>query len=142
MQTMIQVFDTTSAAAFFKDKLTFTADPMEVDHLMKSGDPITIVDVREPQDFAKGHVPGAINLPRKDWDQATGLSKENSNVFYCYSQACHLAARACALFADNGYPVREMEGGFEAWQHLELSIEHTPVNRTQRPAERLYNPRH
>jgi hypothetical protein len=36
---------------------------------------------------------------------------------------------ACGLFADKGYPVLEMEGGFEAWQANELPIEHEPTNR-------------
>jgi rhodanese-related sulfurtransferase len=138
---MTQGYDTARAAAFFNDKLTFTTDPVELDRLIKSGEPITIVDVREPEDFAKTHIPGAINLPRKAWDQAAGLSRENTNVFYCYNQACHLAARACALFAGQGYQVMEMEGGFAAWNNLELTLEHEPLNRTHRPSERLYNPR-
>jgi len=38
------------------------------------------------------------------------------NVVYCYSAVCHLAARACISFASRGFPVMEMDGGFEAWK--------------------------
>jgi rhodanese-related sulfurtransferase len=68
-------------------------------------------------------VPGAINLPKGSWDKPEGLRKDAMNVVYCYTQQCHLAANACVRFASQGYPVMEMDGGFEAWQENELETE-------------------
>ena len=51
------------ARAWFEDKLAFTTGPVEVGHMLKSGNNIIIVDVREEEDFAKGHIPGALSLP-------------------------------------------------------------------------------
>ena len=59
-------------------------------------------------------------------DQAgdlSSLSRDSVNIVYCYSEVCHLAAQAAGVFAEHGYSVMELEGGFEAWQHYELPIE-------------------
>lgn len=84
---------------------------------------IVVVDVRAADDFAKGHVPGAVNLPREQWHAASGLSKEKVNVVYCYSHTCQLGGEACAQLAGQGYPVVEMDGGFEIWQSSALEVE-------------------
>ena len=131
MQTSsTQIHDPARARAYFEGKIAFTTGPVELDRMIKSSDNhITIVDVREAEDYAKGHLPGAINLPKGSWDNPTGLSKGKTNVVYCYTQVCHLAANACVVFASKGFPVMELEGGFETWKEYELDIEHEPVNR-------------
>ena len=82
-----------------------------------------VVDVRAEEDYAKGHVPGAVSLPRAKWPSAAGLSKEKVNVVYCYSHTCPLGGEACAKLAGEGYPVVEMDGGFEIWQASQLEVE-------------------
>src|SRR5258706_13288459 len=111
---MTIVNDTARARAFFEDKISFTTGPVELEHQIKDGDDIVIVDVREAGDYAKGHIPGAINLPRGAWGDPQGLSKEKPNVVYCYTQTCQLAAHACAVFAAKFFPVVEIGGSFEA----------------------------
>ena len=91
------------AKAYFEDKLAFTTGPVELEKWIKSHeDNLVVVDVREEEDYAKGHIPGAINLPKNKWDSLRGLAKNKTNVVYCYSQQCHLAANACARFAGSG----------------------------------------
>jgi rhodanese-related sulfurtransferase len=137
-----QIYDTVRAKAYFEDKLAFTTDPVELKRLIESGQEIVVVDVRAEEDFAKGHVPGAINLPKGTWENPQGLRKERNNIVYCYTQTCHLAAQACSLFAGKGYPVMEMEGGFEAWKDDELEIERAPESRLEKTGERTLNRRH
>lgn len=84
-----------------------------------------IVDVRERDDYEEGHVPGAINLPKNHWNDPEGLREDVVNIIYCYSQTCHLAAHAAQQFAGKGFPVMEMEGGFEAWEANDLETEQT-----------------
>ena len=130
MQTMNRVQDPAKARAYFEQKMAFTTGPVELDRMIKSHDNnITLIDVRESEDFAKGHIPGAINLPKETWDNPKGLQKDKTNVVYCYSQVCHLAATACVVFAGKGYPVMELEGGFETWKEYEMDIEPAPANR-------------
>jgi rhodanese-related sulfurtransferase len=125
-----QIHSPAEARTYFLNKLAFTTGPVELDHWIKAGeDNLIIVDVREAEDFAKGHIPGAINLPRNRWREPQGLSKSKTNVVYCYTQQCHLAANACLQFASMDYPVMELDGGFETWKEHELEIEQEPANR-------------
>jgi rhodanese-related sulfurtransferase len=123
MQLIPQKQDPARARAYFEQKIAFTSGPVELDHAIKGHENIVIVDVREAEDYAKGHVPGAINLPKGSWETPEGLQKDRTNVVYCYTQQCHLAAHACVAFAKQGFPVIELEGGFEQWQEHELEIE-------------------
>ena len=126
------------AQRFFEDKLAFTIGPVELERWIKSGeDNLVVVDVRAAEDFAKGHVLGAINIPMEQWDKPEGLSKQKTNVLYCYTQQCHLAATACARFAGLGYPVMELEGGFETWKDNELEVEEESTHRYQSTARHL-----
>ena len=133
----IHIPDPARAKAFFQNKIDFTLGPVELEHLIKSGDPIVVVDVRDAEDYAKSHVPGAINVPKPTWDNPQGLQKDKTNVLYCYTQTCHLAAKAGVAFAGKGYPVMEMEGGFAAWQKGEFETEGEPANRLKKPGERM-----
>lgn len=126
------------ARRFFEDKLAFTTGPIELERWIKAGeDNLVVVDVREAEDYAKGHIPGAINIPKEKWDMPEGLSKDKTNVVYCYTQQCHLAANACVRFASQGYPVMELEGGFRTWKESELDIEEEATPRFKSSNERL-----
>jgi rhodanese-related sulfurtransferase len=141
MQTTLNSLqDPARAMVYFQQKLAFTTGPVELDQLIKSGENShTVIDVREAEDYAKGHIPGAINLPKGTWENPKGLAKDKINVVYCYTQQCHLAAKACALFAANGFPVMELEGGFAAWKDSDMDIEREPVNRLKKASERLFH---
>jgi len=109
-------YDITEAQKHFAAKQTFTTGPHELVGMIDSQKDIVIVDVRFPSDFRKGHVPGAVNLPKGKWHEAAGLSKDKLNVLYCYNQTCHMAAEAAMELLARGYPVVEMEGGFATWE--------------------------
>jgi len=111
------------AVEFFEAKLNFTTGPVELNELIKSDENISIIDVRKSEDYEKGHIPGAINLPKERWTTFSGLSKDRVNIVYCYTHVCHLAARAAKYFAEHDFPVMELEGGFEEWQRHTLPIE-------------------
>jgi rhodanese-related sulfurtransferase len=111
------------ASAFFQAKLAFTSGPVEVASMLKNEKPVRIIDVRDKKAFDAGHVPGAVNLPKDQWQHLDQLSKDDLNVIYCYSQVCHLAAKAAAEFASQGFRVMEMEGGFASWKDHKLPVE-------------------
>ena len=135
MQTIARIHDPAQAKAYFENKLAFTTGPVELDRWIKSHENnLLVVDVREAEDYEKGHIPGAINLPKSQWENPKGLAKDKTNVVYCYTQQCHLAANACARFAGKGFPVMELEGGFEQWKEHELDVEESSANRFKKAA--------
>jgi len=123
MATKLMISDPQKAKEYFEAKITFTTGPVELERMMKQGENINIVDVRAAEDYAEGHIPGAVNLPKDKWQTLEGLRKDKTNVLYCYSQVCHLAATAAVEFASKGYPVMELEGGFRAWKEHDMDIE-------------------
>jgi len=114
MATKLMIGGPQKAKEYFEAKISFTTGPIELERMMKQGENINIVDVRAAEDYAEGHIPGAVNLPKDKWQTLDGLRKDKTNVLYCYSQVCHLAATAAVEFASKGYPVMEMDGGFRA----------------------------
>jgi len=132
MSTELKKNDPARAREYFASKMAFTTGPVELYRNLGDGNKIVVVDVREAEDYEKGHIPGAINLPHDKWNTAQGLRKDTLNVLYCYSHVCHLAATAALEFAGKGYPVMEMDGGFDAWRENDLEIE--PGRRVSVPA--------
>lgn len=85
-----------------------------------------VLDVREPDEFAAGHVPGAINVPRgllefkvsamPDWARP-----DLAVVLYCRSGG-RAALAACTLL-DMGYEnVLSIAGGYDAWVAAALPV--------------------
>jgi len=109
---------TDRAKAFFEDKLAFTLGPVELKEMLNNSD-IQIVDVRNRDDYEKDHIPNAISIPGKDLDNFINkLSKDKTTIVYCYSQQCHLGAKTALRLAERGYPVMEMDGGYDAWKNI------------------------
>jgi rhodanese-related sulfurtransferase len=117
------IVSTKKARKYFEAKLNFTTGPTELNDMIRRKENINIVDVRKTEDYAGGHIAGAVNLPEDKWYTFGGLSREKVNIVYCYSEVCHLAAAAAKYFAENHFPVMELEGGFEEWKHYNLPVE-------------------
>jgi rhodanese-related sulfurtransferase len=122
MGTQITTSEPVKAKEFFEAKMAFTTGPVELERAMKNNE-VNIIDVRASEDYAAGHIPRAINLPKDQWHTLKGLRKDKTNVLYCYSQVCHLAATAAVEFAGKGYPIMELDGGWRWWQVDGFEIE-------------------
>ena len=80
-----------------------------------AGAAVTLVDVREQQEFDTGHLPGARNIPLADLERRLGeLDAERMPVFLCRSGRRSLMA--CALAVRKGVDApANLEGGLLAW---------------------------
>ena len=91
-------------------------DGDELRKMMKDGGQLTIVDVREPELFTKGHIPGAINIP---YDGAHSrvlkeLSPKDRIVFVCHGGP--MGDELGDLLIKNGYTsVYNLKGGMRNW---------------------------
>ena len=83
---------------------------------------VVILDVRTAQEFAEGHIDGALNIDVKAGGfiqvAERQLPKENTIAVYCRSGK--RSANAAGLLADKGYKVVNLEGGILAWQKSDL----------------------
>lgn len=118
----IQIPDPQGAFEYFQNKVKFTTGPVEAHRLLRSSPEVQLLDVRRREDYEKGHIPGALSLPQEEWETTQIVSREKLNLIYCYSQVCHLAARAAVFFAAEGFPVMELEGGFKSWIEHGLEV--------------------
>jgi rhodanese-related sulfurtransferase len=76
----------------------------------------TIVSVRSPEHYAKGHVPGAINIPYKDIAKLENLKKlpaDKPIITYCYTG--HTGQVACTVLNLLGYEAYNMKYGMMGW---------------------------
>lgn len=79
-------------------------------------EPVTLIDVRTPEEYGQGHIPGAILVPLdtiKDLKKLPG--SDGRVIIYCRSGKRSLAA--IGILADKGITaVEELEGGINAWK--------------------------
>lgn len=90
-------------------------EPAQVKGLMALGGKLTIVDVRRPDEFAQGHIAGAILMPLDGLPQTfSKLPKTGKLIVYCRSG--HRSGQAVQFLQQHGYKnAVSMNGGFIAW---------------------------
>ena len=106
------------AEAHFAASLRFETDCWDVHNALSRPDPgFVLLDVRGPDLFAKGHVPGAINLPHGKIIASKLASWPAETVFvtYCAGPHCNGAARGALRLARLSRPVKIMTGGVTGW---------------------------
>jgi rhodanese-related sulfurtransferase len=125
------------AQRHFAERLAVEADCVDVATDVRAGTaPYTVLDVRGAQSFARGHVPGALNVPSSSIDaQVAADLPEGLLVVYCWGPGCNGAHKAAAALAANGRQVKEMIGGFEYWVREGQPIEGDDADRLATLAE-------
>lgn len=89
---------------------------------------VTVLDVRPPEEYASGHVPGAVNVPLKELARRLKeLPQDQEIVAYCRGPHCVLAFEAVAQLRERGFQARRMEDGFPEWREAGLPVEKTAV---------------
>ncbi|HAM15111.1 MAG TPA: rhodanese-like domain-containing protein [Eggerthellaceae bacterium] len=76
---------------------------------------ITIVDVREANEFAQGHVPGAINVPLASLDRIAEISPSKSDPLYVHCLSGMRSSRACRQLKSMGYANAVNIGGINSY---------------------------
>jgi len=85
---------------------------------------VTVLDVRPPEEYAAGHVPGAVNVPLSKLEQYLGkLDPEQEIVAYCRGAHCVLAFDAVATLRAKGLQARRLEDGFPEWKSAGFPVE-------------------
>jgi rhodanese-related sulfurtransferase/DNA-binding transcriptional ArsR family regulator len=87
---------------------------------------VTVVDVRPPEEFAAGHLPGAVNIPVHALEKRLGeLPKRKEVVAYCRGPYCLMSYDAVQLLRQKGLKARRLEAGLPEWRVAGLPVEQT-----------------
>jgi rhodanese-related sulfurtransferase/DNA-binding transcriptional ArsR family regulator len=96
---------------------------MELMDRLKDG-VVTVLDVRPEDEFALGHLPGAINVPLGELERRlSALDARTEIVAYCRGPYCVLSYEAVAQLRARGFKVRRLEDGYPEWRAAGLPVE-------------------
>lgn len=100
-------------------KVKDSLEPVPADQLLQRvrDGLVSVLDVRPPEEYAAGHLPGAINIPVKELEKRLKeLDPELEVVAYCRGPHCVLAFDAVAKLRKKGINARRLDGGLPEWK--------------------------
>jgi len=85
---------------------------------------VTVLDVRPPEEFSAGHLPGAVNIPIHELEKRLSeLPKRKEVVAYCRGPYCLMSYDAVQLLRRRGLKARRLQAGLPEWRRAGLPIE-------------------
>ncbi len=89
---------------------------------LKAGD-VTLIDVRPAEEYAAGHIPGALSIPVEDLaDRIASLPAELTVVAYCRGAYCVLANEAIRALTAEGLRAARLADGMLEWRLANLPV--------------------
>ena len=98
--------------------------PAQATHLLNREDAL-VVDVRDPGEYAAGHILGAKNVPLARIDErAADLGKRKDRPLILYCDTANRSGKALSALKKQGFTrVANLNGGLGAWQQAGLPVE-------------------
>ncbi len=109
--------------SYFKDRDSL--EPISREELLERSraGAVTVLDVRPPDEFALGHLPGAVNIPLRELDaRLAEFDPALEIVAYCRGPYCVLSYEAVAALRARGFKVRRLENGLPEWRAAGLPV--------------------
>ena len=75
-----------------------------------------LVDVRNPQEYAQGHIPGSINIPLPALDKAPSIIENKEAEVFVYCLSGGRSRQASAMLRHMGYEKVEDLGGISNYR--------------------------
>jgi sulfur-carrier protein adenylyltransferase/sulfurtransferase len=98
--------------------------PKEVKAMLESKEDVTYLDVREPNEWNLGRIPGAVHLPRGNLESKLEGMVDRDRKIVVYCARGNRSALAALTMKEMGYEnVMSMSGGFQSWPDVGGSIE-------------------
>ena len=116
--------EASQAARHFESLVHLETDCWDVHEALLAGEQdFALLDVRDAEAFALGHVPTAVNLKQSDIEAYIGnLTDRRPLIVYCTGPHCNGADKAAARIAATGHPVKKMIGGMWGWRETGLAV--------------------
>jgi rhodanese-related sulfurtransferase/predicted transcriptional regulator len=88
---------------------------------------VTVLDVRPAEEFAAGHLPGAVNIPIDKLESGLAkLSKRREVVAYCRGPYCLMSFEAVLKLRKRGWKARRLQDGFPEWKAAGFPVDSAP----------------
>jgi rhodanese-related sulfurtransferase len=85
---------------------------------------VTVLDVRPPEEYRAGHIPGAISVPLSILKRRlSDLPRDRDIVAYCRGPYCVMAIEAVTLLRSKGFRAHRLEQGVVEWRARGWRIE-------------------
>ncbi len=85
---------------------------------------VTVIDVRPAEEYAAGHLPGALHLPLDELERRLSeLDPDQEIIAYCRGPHCVLAFDAVARLRARGLRARRLQDGYPEWALAGLPVE-------------------
>jgi rhodanese-related sulfurtransferase/biotin operon repressor len=100
-------------------------EPVAAADLLKrvKGKLVTVLDVRPAEEYAAGHIPGAINVPVEKLEGfISRLPKRKEVVAYCRGPYCLMSFEAVEKLRKRGFRARRLENGLPEWRAAGLPV--------------------
>ena len=118
---------------YFHSKDDF--EPISADELLDRARRglVTVLDVRPPEEFASGHVPGAVNIPVDELERRIReLPRRKEVIAYCRGPFCLMSFDAVQLLRKRGIKARRLQDGMPEWRTAGLPV-HTAAAKASGP---------
>jgi len=110
-------------SGFFRDRDDM--EPVSREELLRRAKDglVTVLDVRPADEYAAGHVPGAVNIqPSELGKRLKEIPKDHQVIAYCRGAYCVLSFEAVAELRKKGFNVRRLEEGYPEWKAAGLPV--------------------
>jgi len=93
-----------------------------------AGESLLVVDVREPEDYREGHIPGAVSVPRGVLEMRIDeVTTDEEHPIVCYCGGGSRSALSARTLGEMGYRnVESLSGDLRGWREKGLPVEATP----------------
>ena len=103
-------------------------DAKELKKRLDAGDKIMLVNAMEENKFRAKHIPGSLNLFKKE-DIQNSLQKTDNIVVYCTDKSCNKSILLYYLLEAMGYQhVQRFAGGLLEWENCGFRLEGEMIN--------------
>jgi len=102
-------------------------NPLKVKRMVESGT-VIVLDVRWPEIYDLGHIPGALNFPLEDFEEEkkrllSKITPEDEILVYCAGVTCHDSHTFAVRLVEMGFAhVAVYAGGFAEWEEMGFDV--------------------
>jgi rhodanese-related sulfurtransferase/DNA-binding transcriptional ArsR family regulator len=110
--------------SFFGDRADMDAIGFDELKARLRSNAVILVDVRPAEEYAAGHIAGAVSIPHDELeDRLREIPKDKEVVAYCRGPYCVFADQAVATLKGKRRKARRLEAGFPEWKNAGLPVD-------------------